>query len=81
MITKVDARKILEETCGEYVAIDDELVTKVTDGFNEILATQRSPTPRAPAERGGVWNCTHCGNLNGLTLPKCHYCGRPRPSG
>jgi hypothetical protein len=39
MITKSDARKILEETCGEYIAIDDELAARVAKGFNVILDT------------------------------------------
>ena len=49
MITKSDARKILEETCGEYIAIDDELAARVADGFNAILDS-RSPTLRAPVQ-------------------------------
>ncbi|RPJ29144.1 MAG: hypothetical protein EHM33_01880 [Chloroflexi bacterium] len=58
MITKVEARKILEETCGEYIAIDDELAARVADGFNEILATQRSQTTHE-ADTGQP--CPSCG--------------------
>jgi hypothetical protein len=78
MITKSDARKILEETCGEYIAVDDELAARVADGFNAILDS-RSPTLReaAPPIREAVCDCLALHNAQEVAINHCFACGKP----